>query len=159
MDRPVWDPLRTAYEEVTNGRETFILKSWRTDPNMPRRYALLRGTLLIETTVQLPQEPLRQELARAFSCSSQTMDAIMSHLQRAAAAFPVQELAPVYCSADDPGLLFAQPDARHVQVLTQLCEKTGAALDKAQVHDFFLRQQREDSLLLELRQQCEVRFS
>jgi len=109
--------------------------------------------------VQLPQEPLRQELARAFPYSSQIMDVLMSHLQRAAAAFPAQELAPVYCSADDPDLLFAQPDARHVQVFTQLCEKTGVAFDKAQVHDFFIRQQREDSLLLELRQQCEVRFS
>jgi len=26
MDRPAWDPLRTAYEEVTDGKETFILK-------------------------------------------------------------------------------------------------------------------------------------
>src|ERR1044071_1029884 len=67
MDRPVWDPMRMAYEEVTDGRETFILKSWRTDPHMPRYYALLRGTLAIETTVRLPQEPLRQELSRAFS--------------------------------------------------------------------------------------------
>src|SRR5689334_1375455 len=41
IDRPVWDPLRTAYEEVTDGRETFLLKSWRTDLNMPRSYALL----------------------------------------------------------------------------------------------------------------------
>src|SRR5215470_5844068 len=96
MDRPVWDPLRTAYDEVTDGRETFILKSWRTDLNLPRSYALLRGTLSIVTTVRLPQEPLRQELARAFSCSSQIMDVLMSCLQRAAAAFPVQELAPVY---------------------------------------------------------------
>lgn len=159
MDRPVWDPLRTAYEEVTDGWTTFILKSWRTDLNAPRRYALLRGTLAIATTVQLPQEPLRQELVRAFSCSAQTADIIMSSLQRAAAAFPVQELAPVYCSADDPDLLFAQPDARHIQALTQLCEKNGGALDKAQVHDFFLRQHREASLLLELRQQCEVHFS
>ena len=159
MDRPAWDPLRTAYEEVTDSRETFILKSWRTDPNMPRSYALLRGTLSIETTVRLPQEPLRQELAQAFACSSQTMDVLMSHLQRAAAAFPVQELAPIYFAADDPDLLFAQPNARHVQVFTQLCEKTGVTLDKAHVHDFFIHQQREDSLLLELRQQCEVRFS
>src|SRR5262249_43266457 len=88
-DRLMWDPLRTAYEEVTDGRETFILKSWRTDPNAPRQYALLRGTIAIETTVQLPEEPLRQELAQAFSCSLQTVDAIVSNLQRAAAAFPV----------------------------------------------------------------------
>ena len=83
----------------------------------------------------------------------------MSHLQRAAAAFPVQELASVYCSADDPDLLFAHPNARHVQVFTQICDKTGVPFDKAQIHDFFIHQQREDSLLLELRQQCEVRFS
>jgi hypothetical protein len=159
LDRPVWDPLRTAYEEVTDGRDTFILKSWRPDLNEPRQYALLRGMLTIATTVQLPEEPLRGELVHAFSCSLQTADAIVSRLQRVAAALPVSELPPVYCSADDPCLLFASPDKQHVQVFTKLCRETSVSLDTIQVQDFFIRQQQEDSLMLELRQSCEIHFS
>ncbi len=64
-DRPVWDPFRTAYEEVTDGRETFLLKSWRADISAPRQYALLRGSLDIATTVTLPAEPLRSSFLYA----------------------------------------------------------------------------------------------
>ena len=49
-DRPVWDPFRIAYEEVTNGDETFLLKSWRTTLDEPRHYGLLHGSLEITTT-------------------------------------------------------------------------------------------------------------
>src|SRR2546428_12628474 len=51
-DRPVWDPCRVGYEEVTDGRETFLLKSWRADITTRRHYALLRGSLYIATTVR-----------------------------------------------------------------------------------------------------------
>jgi hypothetical protein len=106
-DRPVWDPLRIAYEEVTDGRETYILKSWRTDLNEPRRYALLRGTLEVSITVQLPEEPLREELSRTFSCSPQQAEMIVDRLQRVVASLPPEELLPAYCAADDPHLLFS----------------------------------------------------
>jgi hypothetical protein len=46
-DRPVWDPLRTVYEEVTNGQENFVLNSWRRDISAPRCYALLNGSLVV----------------------------------------------------------------------------------------------------------------
>src|SRR4029077_9686605 len=65
-DRPLWDPYRITYEEVTNGRETFLLKSWRPALSEPRLYALLRGSLDITATVTLPEEPLRESLFEYF---------------------------------------------------------------------------------------------
>ena len=46
-NRPVWDPMRTVYEEVSDGQETFVLKSWREDISAPRCYLLLRGSLAV----------------------------------------------------------------------------------------------------------------
>ncbi len=154
-DRPAWDPFRTAYEEVTDGCDTFLLKSWRTNLHEPRTYALLRGALAITTTVQLPEEPLRQELVHEFSCSVQTADAIVNRLRRVVTTIPASELRSVYCSAEDPSLFFAHLDERLLRVLTQSCREADLTLDAAQVRNFFIQQQQE-WLALELRQSCDV---
>jgi hypothetical protein len=157
-DRPAWDPFRTAYEEVTDGRETFLLKSWRTQLDEPRQYALLRGSLAVETTIQLPDEPLRQELTRAFSCPSRLVEDVVKTLQRMAAALPPDELLPAYCSATDPDVSFFYPNEQHVGILIESCRKEGLGLGKEALHGFFTPRQQEDTLLLELRRHCELRF-
>jgi hypothetical protein len=154
-DRPLWDPFRTAYEEVSDGRETFLLKSWREDLNAQRQYTLLRGSLALATTVQLAEKPLRQEIVHAFACSEQTAAAIVNRLQRLVATIPASELSSVYCSADDPSLLLATPDERLLPLLSQSCREAGESLDATQVRDFFVQQQ-DDALTLELRQSYDV---
>jgi hypothetical protein len=149
-DRPVWDPLRIAYEEVTDGRETYILKSWRTDLNEPRRYALLRGTLEVSITVQLPEEPLREELSRTFSCSPQQAEMIVDRLQRVVASLPPEELLPAYCAADDPHLLFSHLNERHLRKCVEACQTGSGMFDKARLRDFFVQHQQKDALTLEV---------
>lgn len=157
-DRPVWDPLRIAYEEVTDGRETYILKSWRTDLDEPRQYALLRGKLEVSTTVHLPEEPFREELSRAFSCSAQQVAMIVDQLQRVIASLPPEELLPAYCAADDPHLLFSYLPERHLQKCIEVCQTKSVIFDKARLRDFFRQHQQSDVLTLEVRHSYRPHF-
>jgi hypothetical protein len=115
-DRPVWDPFRVAYEEVTDGRETFLLKSWRAALTAPRQYALLRGRLDVATTVALPEEPLHSSLASCFPAFAPLLPGLLKALQRTVSALPANELIPAYCSAEDPQLSFAYLAGHHLRV-------------------------------------------
>jgi len=157
-DRPVWDPFRVAYEEVTDGRETYILKSWRTDLNEPRQYTLLRGALEVSVTIQLPEEPLRQEFTRAFSCSSQQAATLVNRLQRVVTALPPEELLPAYCAADDPQLLFSYLNERHLRKCVEACQTGGGTFDTARLRDFFIHHQQDDALTLEVRHSYRPHF-
>ncbi len=158
-DRPVWDPLRIAYEEVTDGGETFVVKSWRTNLHEPRQYALLRGALDIATTVDLPKEPLCEDLMHSLSCSPEQAEQIVKKLQQLVTTFPLEDLLPAYFSADDPHLMFSYLSERHLRKCVELCREAGIASDKAKLQDFFIQRQQEDALTLELRQRCELHFS
>jgi hypothetical protein len=158
-DRPAWDPLRTAYEEVSDGRDTFLLKSWRTDLNEPRQYTVLRGSLDIATTIQLADEPLREELAREFSYAPQFVEEVVHTLQRLVTTLPPDELLPAYCSAEDPRVSFFYPNLRHLGLFVESCRKEGVTFDKEKLRDFFARRQQDEALTLELHQHCKLRFS
>lgn len=149
-DRPVWDPFRIAYEEVTDGKEIYILKSWRTDLNEPRRYALLRGALEVSITVQLPKEPLREELSHTFSWSSEQAEMIVERLQRMVASLPPEELLPAYYAVDDPHLLFSYLHERHLRKCIEVCQTRSGVFDKARLWDFFVQHQQDDALTLEV---------
>ena len=157
-DRPLWDPFRTAYEEVTDGQETFLLKSWRTDISAPRQYALLRGTLDIQTDITLPEEPLQSALMRDFSCPPTQIADLTKFLQRTVAVFPPEELIPAYCSANDPQLSFAYLAEHHLRMLVRRCDETGDSFEKERLWDFFVRNQEEDELTIEMRQHCRPQF-
>lgn len=149
-DRPLWDPFRIAYEEVTDGRETYILKSWRTNLDEPRQYTLLRGTLEISTTIQLPAELLRDELTRAFLCDPQHAEMIVRRLQCIVATLPPAELLPVYWSADDPQVLFSNLNERHLRQCVEACQTENWEVATTELRDFFAKRQQEESLTLEV---------
>jgi len=158
-DRPVWDPFRIAYEEVTNGREIFLLKSWRADIAAPRQYALLRGSLSIATTLTLPEEPLRSSLAGCFTAFSPLLPSLMKVLQRTVAMLPSEELIPAYCSADDPQVSFAYLAEHHLRMLVRCCYESGLTLEKDRLWHFFTTKQQEEELTVEMRQHCRPCFS
>jgi len=149
-DRPVWDPFRTAYEEVFDGRETFLLKSWRSSLEAPRQYALLRGILESTTTVSLPPEPLRDALACCFPYTDEKLNRVVQSLQRAVAHLPSDELIPAYCAADDPHLSFAYLRDTHLRVLVRCCNDAGLFPESKKLWEFFVSQQQEEALTLEL---------
>jgi hypothetical protein len=157
-DRPAWDPLRIAYEEMTDGREVFLLKSWRTDLDEPRQYTVLRGSLNIATTIQLADEPLREELTREFSATPQVVEAVVTTLQRLVTGLPLDELVPAYCSAEDPQVSFFYPNPQHIRLFVESCRKGGSTSDKEKLRHFFVQRQQDDALMLELRQHCKLRF-
>jgi len=158
-DRPVWDPLRTAYEEVTDGREMFLLKSWRTDITAPRQYTLLRGSLDMTTTVALPEEPLRDTLAHSFPCSAAQLASLVKALQHAVATLPPEELIPAYCAADDPEVSFAYLAEHHLRMLAHRCSDAGLASERKRLWDFLISKQQEEELTVEMRQHCRLNFS
>ena len=158
-DRPVWDPFRVAYEEVTDGHETFLLKSWRADLTAPRQYTLLRGFLDVTTTVTLPEEPLRGCLADCFPSFTPLLPNLMKALQRRVSLLPPEELIPAYCSADDPQLSFAYLAEHHLRMIVRCCSEAGLTLERDQLWRFFTTKQQEEELTVELRQHCCPRFS
>jgi hypothetical protein len=158
-DRPVWDPFRVAYEEVTDGRETFLLKSWRAALTAPRQYALLRGRLDVATTVALPEEPLRSSLASCFPAFAPLLPGLLKALQRTVSLLPANELIPAYCSAEDPQLSFAYLAGHHLRVLVRCCSEAGLSLEKDRVWHFFTTRQQEEELTVEMRQNCRPCFS
>ena len=158
-DRPVWDPFRVAYEEVTDGRETFLLKSWRADLTTPRQYALLRGSLDTATTVSLPEEPLRSSLADCFPSFTPLLPGLIKTLQRRVSTLPSHELIPAYCSAKDPQLSFAYLAEHHLRTLVRCCSEAGLSLEKDRVWHFFTTRQQEEELTVEIQQHCRPYFS
>jgi len=158
-DRPAWDPFRIAYEEVTDGRETFLLKSWRTDISAPRQHALLRGSLDLTTIVMLPEEPLRDTLAHSFAFSPTQLTGLVKTLQRTVATLPPEELIPAYCSADDPEVSFAYLAEHHLRMLVRRCDEAGLAAKSVGLWDFFASKKQDEELTVEMRQHAHPHFS
>ncbi|MBI3302585.1 MAG: hypothetical protein HYZ72_11020 [Deltaproteobacteria bacterium] len=158
-DRPVWDPFRRAYEEVSDGQETFLLKSWRTKISAPRQYTLLRGSLDMTITVLLREEPLRNTLAHSFPCSAAQLDGLVKALQHTVATLPPAELIPAYCSADDSQLSFAYLSEHHLGMLVRRCSEAGLSTERTRLWNFFAKNQQEEELTVELRQYCRPNFS
>lgn len=159
VDRPIWDPFRVAYEEVTDGQETFLLKSWRTAITDSRHYALFLGSLEITTTAFLPEEPLYSSLIDCFPASTLLIPGIVKSLQQRVAKFSGTELVPAYCSADDPSLSFAYLAEHHLQKLVRCCYEAGLSRERGRLEDFFVKRQQEEELTIELRQHCRPCFS
>ena len=158
-DRPVWDPFRVAYEEVTDGRETFLLKSWRADLAEPRHYALLRGRLDMNVTATLPEDLLYDSLAGCFPSFRPLLPGLLKALQRIVVIIPPEELIPAYCSADDPQVSFAYLAEHHLRMLVRCCYDAGLAIEKDRLWHFFITRQQEEELTIELRQHCHPCFS
>jgi len=144
---------------VTDGRESFLLKSWRADLAAPRQYILLRGHLAMATTVTLPQEPLGRSLAGCFTSSTLLLPGVMKALQRTVALLPPEGLIPAYCSADDPHLSFAYLAEHHLRMLVRCCCEAGLGLEKDRLWNFFATRQQEEELTLEIRRHCRPCFS
>jgi hypothetical protein len=158
-DRPLWDPFRIVYEEVTDGRETFLLKSWRTNITAPRQYALLRGSLDMTTDVVLPDEPLQSTLRRDFSFSSAQVAHLTRLFQRTVAELPAQELIPAYCSADNPQISFAYLAEHHLRVLVRRCSETYSTFDREHLWNFLIKNQEEEELMVEIHTHCHLQFA
>lgn len=157
-DRPVWDPFRIAYEEVTDGTETFLLKSWRTSLDEPRQYELLHGSLDITTQVHLPGQPLSTTLASVFCLSAPQVRLLIAAFQSSVRALPAQEFVPAYCSADNPQLSFVYLTEQHLQHLLRGCQTDRFSIEPAQMWDFLISHQQEEELSVEVRQNSQPCF-
>ncbi len=63
-----FDPMRVGYVEVTNGHETFLLRSSRASIEEPLRYQLIRGRIVdAGTTIEVQESAIRKEMKYHFS--------------------------------------------------------------------------------------------
>jgi hypothetical protein len=159
-DRPVWDPMRTVYEEVTDGQKTFLLKSWREDVFLPRCYLLLNGSLVVEeVSATLEEELLRGALYRGYSFPAATIDHLIVVIQKTVAALPPEELTPAYDSGTDPNLVFAYLSGHHLDLLLRRCLQVVGKEDSASLRRFFLTRHYSEELTVAVRQQLHPCFT
>ena len=151
-DRPAWDPFRTAYEEVTDGQTTFLLKSWRTDIAEPRQYVLLQGHLDQKTTLFLSPEPLRSSLGRELSLSAERLTTLVRLLCATVTRLSPEELIPAYSSAQDPRVSFMYLAESHISLFIRRCCETGFSAEKERLLRFFRQNREEEELTIEVRQ-------
>ncbi|MFH2012142.1 MAG: hypothetical protein ABIJ37_05535 [Pseudomonadota bacterium] len=61
-DRPYSEPLKTSYFEATNGRENFVIKSWRDKVESPLRYEMVEGYIEITNRAVINGEDIRKQI-------------------------------------------------------------------------------------------------
>lgn len=62
------DPTKVGYVEVTNGKESFVLRSFRDRIEDPLNYELIRGRLkAVGAAVSIQENEIRKEMMRHFS--------------------------------------------------------------------------------------------
>ena len=159
-DRPAWDPMRTVYEEVTDGQETFLLKSWREDISAPRRHLLLSGSLVVEgISISLEEEPLRSALRRSCPFPAAILDRLTAVIQKTVVALPPEDLIPAYGSGTDPNLFFAYLSGHHLDLLLHRCLQAVGKEDLAHLRRFFLARHYSEELTVAVRQKLQPRFA
>ena len=159
-DRPVWDPMRTVYEEVSDGQGTFLLKSWREDVSAPRCYLLLNGSLVVDGgSVSLEEELLRRALHWGCSFPEMTLEQLTKVIQEIVAALPQEDLIPAYSSGSDPNVLFAYLSGHHLDLLLRHCLQVVGKEGSASLRRFFLTRHYSEELTVAIRQQLHPHFS
>jgi hypothetical protein len=159
-DRPVWDPMRTVYEEVSDGQEIFLLKSWREDISGPRCYLLLEGSLVVEeVSVSLEEELVRRALRCSFAFPAATLDHLMAIIQKTVAALSPEDLIPAYSLGTDPNVDFAYLSDRHLDLLLRNCLPLVDEEGNASLRRFFLTRHYNEELTLTVRQQLRLCFT
>lgn len=159
-DRPAWDPMRTVYEEVTNGQETFLLKSWREDVSAPRCYLLLNGSLVVEgVSITLEEGLLRSALRQSCSFPAETLDRLVAVIQKTVAALSPDDLIPAHCSETDPELSFAYLPDHHLTLLLRRCCQVVSEAEVARLRCFFLARRYCEELTVAVRQRLRPHFA
>jgi len=159
-DRPLWDPMRTVYEEVTNSQQSFLLKSWREDISAPRRYLLLSGSLVVEgVSISVEEELLRSVLRQSCSFAATTLDRLMGVIQKTVGALSPDELTPAHSSETDPNLCFAYLSDQHLSLLVCRCGQVVSESEIGRLRCFFLLRQHSEELTISVHHQLRPYFT
>jgi hypothetical protein len=123
----LWDPMKVGYLEVTNGTESFVLRSVRHEIEEPLHFELIRGRLRpAEMTVSIRENELRKEMRHHFPWRlSEKLDNEQIELFIAFFEEVVRELDPRYLELrgfdGDGSALCGVLSAASVERLMQSC--------------------------------------
>jgi len=94
---PYFDPHRILYFETTNGKETFLIKRWRTSVLEPVRYEVVPAKLEVTTTVEIQRQDLKKQLVHEMRepSTQEKVERFIEIVQEEA-----QQIDPVRCAAE-----------------------------------------------------------
>ncbi len=156
-NRPFWDPMRVTYEEVSSGRQTFVLKSWREDITLPRQYVLLQGCLKVEeNSLSLDEELLRESLGACLVLEPEALERLLRVMRETVAAFSPEELLGAYGSGEETDLSFAYLSDRQWDLLLRRCSRVVDPSQRGLLEAAFRSWRYEEELMVAVRQKLHL---
>ncbi len=125
---PPLDPMKERYIEVTNGQETFVIRSFRNSIEEPLNFELLQGRLKItRVIVEIQEDEIRKEMKYHFPwepsarLDDEKIDLFIRFFRELARDLDLSRIedhgySPIGCS-----LLFGSLDNRIVDTLMERC--------------------------------------
>jgi hypothetical protein len=108
----LWDPMAVTYWQVTNGRDSFLVRGWREHTGERRRYQLVPGRLVVEPYgVEVPETEIAAEIDRALypgTLPSRKLAAFVAHFRTLVGEIDPSTLTLVYDVSSDPTLSVAK---------------------------------------------------
>lgn len=161
------DPMSVGYIEVTNGQETFLLRSSRASIEEPLRYRLIRGRMVnAGTTIEVQENAIRKEMKYHFSwepaepLNDQKIDLFIELFKQVVRGLNPCEIRISEDSDFEPAASFGFVDSK---VLAQLMTKCAASFLPLEVEGLrrFVDSHREgsDVMMLVLRSRYAIEES
>ena len=105
-DRPVWDPMATAWFEITIDGEVFLVRSWRTSIEEPRCRQLIGGVIQRgQAAIELDELYLQRALDHHFHphvLSDTTAQRVVTAVHALVATLDPTRVETTFDDADDP---------------------------------------------------------
>ena len=140
-DGPLWDPMRTSLIELTNGRETFTVRTARAeiDEQLTREVIEDRRLTLGAFHVTVEEAAIRRALDHHFhpyALRQTKIDHFVAAVQNVLATLPGEQVETAFDDADDPAVSIARlPDDGIVALLAH-CMDIFDAWELARVASF-----------------------
>ncbi len=125
---PPLDPMKERYIEVTNGQETFVIRSFRNSIEEPLNFELLQGRLKItRVIVEIQEDEIRKEMKYHFPwelsarLDDEKIDLFIRLFRELARDLDLIRIEDHEYSPTGSSLLFGALDNRTVDTLVERC--------------------------------------
>ncbi|HVN86572.1 MAG TPA: hypothetical protein VMW17_17200 [Candidatus Binatia bacterium] len=123
-DGPLWDPMRSSYIELTNGCETFTVRTGRGGLDEPVTRAIVTERIVPEALeVTVEESEVRRALDHHFhpyALRQTKIDGFVHAVQQILATLPGDQVETSFDDADDPAVSIARlPDDGCVALLAR----------------------------------------
>lgn len=124
------DPMNSAYLEVTNGAETFLLHRTRRTIEEPVRYAVVKGRLVEhDMTLEIQDREIRKEMRRHFSwapgqpLNDAKVDRFIEIFRALVGTLDPKSVRPSEYSCENADVSYGRLDAQVIHALMAKCRE------------------------------------